>query len=194
MRMMSVAAAIAVACAVSVSAQGRNFAGQWTIDAEKTAAANQGAVAVAASRVAVGGGGGGRGGGGGGRVIAGGGEPTTAVARSAAGGGGGRGGATVGAMTLSLDASGFTVGQGESSTTYRLDGTATVSDVRGGRATSKAAWQGDKLVIQTTTESEAGSSSSTTSWFLEGENLVREIASALPSGETSVRKTYYKKA
>jgi hypothetical protein len=182
-----VAAAVAVVWSVGVSAQGRNFGGQWVIDAEKT-----GATRTAAPTMVAAGGGGGRGGGGGGaavgtRVI----TERPAVARVAGGGGGGgRGGATIGPMGVTIDASAFTVTQGETATAYKLDGSPLVVEIGARRSTSRASWQGDKLVIQTTTEIEGSSVSSTTTWYLEGEYLVRETA----SGESTPRKTYYKRA
>src|SRR5262245_23667651 len=89
--------------ATTVFAQSPNFAGKWTRDAEKTAAANP---AMAAGG---GGGGGGRTGGG-------------------AGGGGGRtGGGGGGDMTITQDATSFTIeraGQGGTTTktTYKFNG------------------------------------------------------------------------
>ena len=191
-RAMYVAAAVAVVWSVGVSAQGRNFGGQWVVDAEKSAANRAAAPTMATTRD-----GGGRGGGGGvatRTILA---EPpaapTTAAVRSA-GGGGGRGGAAVGPMGVAIDASAFTVTQGETATIYKLDGTPVVVENGSRRSTSRASWQGDKLVIQTTTEFDGNSTSSTTTWYLEGDSLVRETATVSPSGESIPRKTYYKRA
>ncbi len=192
-RVSMVAAALAVAWSAGVSAQGRNFAGQWVVDTEKTSAT----ISRSAVGTVAGGGGGGRGGGGGG-VIA---ERRTVVSGGgggggtmSAGGGGGRGGAATGPMVVTIDAAAFTTTQGEMSTIYRLDGTPTVNESARGRSTTKAGWQGDRLVIQTTTEVEGSSFSSTTTWYLEGEHLVRETATMSASGESVPRKTYYKRA
>jgi hypothetical protein len=191
---MYVAAAVAVVWSVGVSAQGRNFGGHWVVDAEKSAANRAAAPTMSA------GGGVARGAGGGGGVAtrtiiterpA---ATATAAVRGGAGGGGGRGGAAVGPMGVAIDAAAFTVTQGETATIYKLDGTPLVVESGSRRSTSRASWQGDKLVIQTTTEFDGNSTSSTTTWYLEGESLVRETATVSPSGESVPRKTYYKRA
>lgn len=176
----------------SVGAQGRNFSGTWVIDSEKTMAAMQTAAGeMAGAVVARSAGGGGRGGamvsaGGGGGVAGG------AVARSsgggtmtAAGGGGGRGGA-VGVATdtvITLDATTFSLDSGGIHTSYPLNGTEVTVQVRNSEARAKASWKGDTLVIEQTIDSPNGPVTSTTSWFLEGDSLVRE----------TTRKTYYKR-
>lgn len=186
----------------SVGAQGRNFSGTWVIDSEKTMAAMQAAVGeMTGAVVARSGGGGGRGGamvsaGGGGGVAGG------AVARSgggggvasagsgggtmtAAGGGGGRGGA-VGVATdtvITLDASTFSTDIGGIHTSYPLNGSEVTIQLRNSEARAKASWKGDTLVIEQTINSPNGPVTSTTSWFLEGDSLVRE----------TTRKTYYKR-
>ena len=214
--LMSVTA-VAVLASVGLSAQGRNFAGTWTIDTEKTMAAN------AAAGGARGGGFGGGGGGGGGAVItSAGGGGGTAVARSGggggggavmtgggggavarggggggtmvAGGGGGRGGAVPAGLTLSIDANSFTMSQGETTTVYRTDGSINNIESTGAKTTAKASWQGDSLVIETTREMETGTIVSTATWYLEGASLVRETKTASAAGEQVVRKTYYKKS
>ena len=197
--LMGVAAAALVS--VGLGAQGRNFSGTWTIDSEKTMAAN---VAVAggagggarggggavggevrrvggdAGAVAVAAGGGGRGGGGGGEV------------RARSGGAGGATAAPVG-TTIAIDAKSFTITQGQNATVYALDGTA--SDVSTGarKATAKATWQGDKLNIETTSEGPNGPVVSHAAWYLEGEWLVRENTATGPDGQSVSRKTYFKK-
>ena len=97
-----------------VSAQGRNFAGTWTLDVDRMAE-----TMAAVARSGGGGGGGMRGGGGAGGSVAAGGA---VGAGGGAGGGGmrGRSGGPAGPMTLSLDANSFTVGSGEISTGYKL--------------------------------------------------------------------------
>ena len=213
-RLMSVLAA-AVVASVGLSAQGRNFAGVWTIDAEKTMAANPaGAGGGGVARGGgFGGGGGGavitsagggggavaRSGGGGGAVGAGGGGGGAVVARGGGGGamvggGGGRGGAMPAGITLSIDANSFTIAQGEMTTVYRTDGSINNIESPGPKTTAKAAWQGDSLVIETTRETENGNVVSTATWYLDGASLVRETKSTNPAGEQIVRKTYYKKS
>lgn len=176
----------------SLSAQGRNFAGSWTIDAERTAAANPGA--VMGGRGGGGGGGGARSGGGGGGTI----TPITggvAAGGGARGGGGGgmRGGGGPVAMSITADANTFTVGSGEMTTTYRLDGTPTTTETPRGQSTAKASWQGDRIVIETTNQGPNGPMVSTATWYLEGDALVRETSAPGPNGEAIARKTYFKR-
>ena len=111
-----------------------------------------------------------------------------------ASGGGGRGGAMPSGMTLSIDASSFTISQGETTTVYRTDGSVNNIESPGPKTTAKAAWKGDSLIIETTRETENGNVVSTATWYLEGESLVRETKSSNAAGEQMVRKTYYKKA
>ena len=197
-RALLMGAAAALFVSAGLAAQGRNFSGSWTIDSEKTAAAGGGA--------GVGGGGGGgavmarSGGGGGGdrAIVAGGGGGGATMA--AGGGGGARrsvsGGAPVIAsgMTLALDANTFTITQGQTATTYHTDGSVTNLDNGTRKASAKAAWQGDKLVIETTTESPRGTMVSQAIWYLEGDSLVRENKSTTPDGQEIVRKTYFKRS
>jgi len=194
-RAMYVAAAVAVVWSVGVSAQGRNFGGQWVVDAEKSAA-NRAVAPTMSAGGAVARGAGGSGGGVATRTIITERPAAPAAVRTGggAGGGGGRGGAAVGPMGVAIDAAAFTVTQGETATIYKLDGTPLVVENGSRRSTSRASWQGDKLVIQTTTEFDGNSTSSTTTWYLEGESLVRETATVSPSGESVPRKTYYKRA
>lgn len=185
MRQMAVMAALAVGMSVmSVAAQGRNFSGTWVVDAEKTAAAAP------------------AGGGGGGAVISGGGGGGGAVAtRSIAGGGVGGGVRTAGAggggggamirsaatgstdTVITLDASTFTIEVGGVTTSYPTNGTETPVEVRGRAGRASAKWNGDVLTITTTFEGPNGPVTSSQSWSLEGESLVRD----------SGRKMYYKR-
>ena len=206
-RALLMGAAAAVLLSAGLAAQGRNFGGTWTIDTEKTAAA--------------GGGGGGRGGGGGGGAVvarsggAGGGAVAaggTGGAVMATGGGGARGGGgagcgavartggggggamiTTAGMTLALDANTFTITQGQMSTTYHTDGSTTNLDTAGRKASAKAAWQGDKLVIETTTESANGTMVTQATWYLDGDSLVRENKTTTPDGQEITRKTFFKR-
>ncbi|HYN07689.1 MAG TPA: hypothetical protein VES67_09885 [Vicinamibacterales bacterium] len=185
-----IAIGLGLLCA-TLSAQGRNFAGSWTIDLERTAAANAGAVM------------GGRGGGGGGGMRSGGGggggtvTPVTGgvVGGGARGGGGGMrsGGTGPVPMSITADANTFTVGSGETTTTYRLDGTATTNETPRGQVTVKASWQGDRVVIETTNQGPSGPMVSTATWYLEGDALVRETSAPGPNGEAILRKTYFKR-
>ena len=190
---------------ISVGAQGRNFSGTWVIDSEKTAAAMQSSGETpGGSIVARGVGGGGTGGsatggavsaGGGGRVIAGGGGGGAAVGGGSGGGvmtaaagvGGARvarGGVAVSTdMTITMDGTTFSVEQGGTQSNYPLDGSETTIQTRGGQAKARASWKGDTLIIEQTIDSPNGPVTSTTSWFMEGDSLVRLTA----------RRTYYKK-
>jgi hypothetical protein len=85
------------------------------------------------------------------------------------------------------------VTQGETTTAYALDGSATDISNAMRKATAKASWQGDKLVIQTTAEGPNGPVVSQATWYLEGESLVRENSSTGPDGQAITRKTYFKK-
>ena len=191
-RAVIVGVAAAALMSVGLGAQGRNFSGTWTIDSEKTMAANAGVAAA-----------GGRGGGGAvGTIERRVGDPTTAGA-VAVGGGGARGGGGGGAVvaragapagtTITLDTKSFSVTQGETTTAYALDGSATDISNAMRKATAKASWQGDKLVIQTTAEGPNGPVVSQATWYLEGESLVRENSSTGPDGQAITRKTYFKK-
>ena len=180
-----------------VFAQGRNFAGSWTVDQEKTMAAMSTTEAPAGVIARGGGGGGGgmRSGGGGGTatgVGAGGGGTFGAVGARSGGGGGRGGGGAAPATVLALDTSTFTIGTGENARIYRLDGTPTILETPAGRSTSKAGWKEDKLVIETTLENANPPVHTTAIWYLEGDSLVRETHST-GSGQTSVRKTYFKR-
>jgi hypothetical protein len=188
--MSAVAAALMT---VSLGAQGRNFGGTWSIDAEKTAASNP---AMSGGR----GGGGARGGGGGGAIVATS-ATTTATAGAVAVGGGGRGGGgggvarsggagTPAVTTVTVDANTFTLVQGQTTTSYRTDGSVTNLDNEMRKASAKASWQGDKLVVETTTETPNGPIVGHATWYLEGEWLVRENA----DGTEVIRKTYYKRS
>jgi hypothetical protein len=178
-----------------VFAQGRNFAGTWTIDSERTAAASG-----LEQRVVAGGGGVARSGGGGaGGGVAAGGAVMRMGGGGAAGGFGGGGGArsggggvmVAGPVSITMDASTFAVG----GASYRLDGSVTTIETPRGTTTAKAAWSGDKLVIETTSQGPNGPLVSKATWYLEGESLVRETSLPAPDGaDPIVRKTYYKKS
>ena len=127
-----------------------------------------------------------------------------------AGGGGGRGGggtisaAPAGAgmrsgggptpTVIAMDAGSFKIGSGENITTYKTDGSVQTITTARGEVKAKAAWKGDKLVIETTSEGPNGPLTSTNTWYLEGEALVRETNSTTPDGQTIARKTFFKKS
>ena len=91
--------------------------------------------------------------------------------------------------TILLEGTSFTVGM----TTYKIDGTITI-DAQGRTITAKAAWKGDKLVIEETVPGPAGNVVTTVSWYLDGQHLVRERSTPSPTGgEPRVTKTYLKR-
>jgi hypothetical protein len=207
-RVIPVMAIVGAFWTAGVIAQGRNFAGNWTIDQERTAAANASA-GGGGGAMRGGGGGGGRGGGAVGAVAAG--STTGGTVAVAGGGGGGRGGAAVGSISpagagmrsggappqtvISVNASSFTIGVGETApTTYKTDGSVnTITNAAGQEVKAKASWKGDKLVIETTTETPNGPRSATNTWYLEGEALVRETSRTTADGQAITNKTYFKK-
>ena len=207
-RVIPVMAMVGAFWTADVIAQGRNFAGNWTVDVERTSAAN-------AAAMGAGGGGGARGGRGAAAVgtvaAAGTAAPLSsgsyAGAVAVAGGGGARGGA-VGAApagagmrsgggptptVIAMDAGSFKIGSGENITTYKTDGSVQTITTARGEVKAKAAWKGDKLVIETTSEGPNGPLTSTNTWYLDGEALVRETNSTTPDGQTIARKTFFKK-
>jgi hypothetical protein len=166
-----VSAAAFVLATAGLFAQGKaNFSGSWTVDAEKTAAANPAPPA-------------GGGGGGGGR---------------AGGGGGGRGGGQAGPMTVKQDATSLSVerqGQnGPTTTVYKLDGSKQTVTMGQGEATVVAKPEGATIVIETTRDMGGTMATTKQVWSMEGDYLV--ISSTQPGrqgGEPTTRKTYYKK-
>ena len=208
-RVIPVMAMVGALWTADVIAQGRNFAGNWTVDVERTSAAN----------AAMGGGGGGaRGGRGaatGGTMVAAAGtgtaveqRTTTGGAVAVAGGGGGRGGGTISAApagagmrsgggptptVIAMDAGSFKIGSGENITSYKTDGSVQTITTARGEVKAKAAWKGDKLVIETTSEGPNGPLTSTNTWYLEGESLIRETNSTTPDGQTIAKKDVLQK-
>lgn len=161
------AAAIALS-AVTVLAQAKpNFAGKWTMDAPAAPAAPP------AGAPAGGGGGGGRGGrGGGGWGM----SPTI----------------TQDATTLTIE---YTQGENPVKLVYKLDGTESKNMMmgRGGQTeqVSKAMWNGDKLMIHTTTA--AGEQVRTIS--LDGGKLVIETSNpGRDGGPATTSKVTYSKS
>jgi hypothetical protein len=192
-RAVMLSAVAAVLLSVGVGAQGRNFSGAWVIDSEKTAASSGGAanggaggvitrsaVAGSTTRAVAGGGGAG---GGGGAVAAGDGS------RARAGGAG-----IAPGLSVTMDANSFTIVNGSTTTTYKLDGSVTNIDNPRGKVSAKASWQGDRISIESTSETPNGVVTTHASWYLEGEYLVRENKSTSQDGEELIRKTYYKRA
>jgi hypothetical protein len=134
-----------------------NFNGKWVLDAEKTAAANEGM-----------------------------------------GGRGGRGGG--GPMTLTVDAATLTreleMQSGVVKIVYKLDGSEQTVAMGQGEAKAKAKWDGNTIVIETTSPNQEGTPVTRTAVYtIEGDYLV--IANTGPGrggGAPVTRKMYYKKS
>ena len=88
----------------------------------------------------------------------------------------------------------FTIATAETSTAYKLDGSATTTETPRGNVTVKAGWKDDRIVIETTAPGPAGPMVSTTSWYLDGAALVRETSVTGADGQPIVRKLYYKRS
>jgi hypothetical protein len=112
-------------------------------------------------------------------------------------GGGGRGGMMAGPMTIRQTADTLTIERqgpnGAITQTYKLDGSESENKMmgRGGEMTvkSKAKWDGDKLVIESTREGQNGPVTNTATYSLQGASLVVENA-----GGRGPSKLVYKKA
>ncbi len=177
--MRRVAAVLGTAAMVvmttAVFAQKPNFAGKWTVDAEKTAAANPAPAGGAA------GGGGGRAGGG-------------------AGGGGGMRGGGGGTFELKMDGNNLIrVQNGQDGTPvetkYVTDGAKHDGTQQGTSYVAK--WEGNTIVIETTRVGQDGTpmAPSKLVYSMEGEWLVgAQTTTPRGGGEATTRKTYYKKA
>ena len=168
-RAIAISSAMAIVlCGAALMAQGKNFAGKWTPDTDKNAAA----MAAMAGAGGGGGGGGARGGGGGGR------------------------GGVASDMTIAMDAKTLTITRttqaGETKTVYNLDGTDSKITMGQGEAVAKAKWDGDKLVIETTSQGQNGPQVQKVTWYLDGASLVQERAPRQEGAPAA--KTFYKKA
>jgi len=149
-------------------AQGKpDLSGTWTFDEAKSD--------PAPARAGGGGGGGGRGGG---RM---GGAPATAMTIKQT------------AAQLSMDR---TTAQGAQTVVYKLDGSESTNTIGPGPATSKAMWDGNKLVI-TTTQTVQGRGGEITInskeiYSVQGNVLTIETTRTTPAGDQS-RKLIYTK-
>lgn len=196
-RAVMLSAVAAALLSIGVGAQGRNFSGTWVIDQEKTTAAGGGAMGgrgggsgevtrsrvdgSAAGAVAVGG-------------VARGGGGDRAIAAAGVGGVRSAGGGAAAGLSLTMDANSFTIANGATTTTYKLDGSVTNIENPRAKISAKASWQGDRIAIETTSESPNGAIVTHAFWYLEGEYLVRENKSTGPDGQDVIRKTYYKRS
>ena len=162
--------ALAAALVATVAAQAKpDFSGTWTFDEAKSDPAPARA----------GGGGGGGGGRGGGRM---GGAPATAMTIKQT------------PAELSMDR---TTAQGAQTVVYKLDGSESKNTIGMGPATSKAVWDGARLVI-TTTQTVQGRGGEITIdskeiYSVQGPTLTIETTRTTPAGEQT-RKLIYTKS
>jgi hypothetical protein len=177
-RMTAMLGALAmVMLTVSLSAQGKpNFTGKWTRD---------GGAGGGAAAGGGGGGGGARGAGGGG---GGGGQR---------GGGGGGGGFQCGMeCTITQDATSLkvtrSVGGTDQTATFKLDGSDSSNPGRGGTpVVSKAKWDGNAIVVSTTSDMGGTSVTSTQKITMDGAKMSIETNSGR-EGATPQKSTYTK--
>jgi hypothetical protein len=103
------------------------------------------------------------------------------------GGGGGRGG---GPIVISQTATDITIGMA----TYKLDGSESVNEGRGGQAKSKAHWDGAKLVIETSREMQgmAMTSKEVRSLSADGKDMTVETAFSTPQGDRNQKQVFTK--
>ena len=105
------------------------------------------------------------------------------------GGRGGRGGAA-GPIELKQTATTITIGPA----TYKLDGSESVNEGRGGAATSKAHWDGMKLVIETTRDMQGMTitSKEVRSLSADGKEMTVETAISTPQGDRNQKQVFTK--
>jgi hypothetical protein len=122
------------------------------------------------------------------------------------GGGGGRGGGRMGgapatAMTIKQTANELTMdrttAQGAQTVVYKLDGSESKNTIGMGPATSKAAWEGSKLVIATTQTVQGRGGEITIDskdiYSVEGNTLTIDTTRNTPAG-AQTRKLIYTKS
>jgi hypothetical protein len=97
-------------------------------------------------------------------------------------GGGGRGGG-MGPMTIKQTAAEMTITRGQNNLTYKLDGTESVNQGRGGEMKSTAKFDGAKLVIKTSMESPNGAMETTATYSLSADGKELTVVTASARGE-----------
>lgn len=127
-------------------------------------------------------------------------DPASAPAPGGGGRGGGRGGLgpeltiTQDATTVKLDYMGGGRNPGPVSLTYNLDGSDSTNMMNGNEQVSKAAWDGDKLVITTTVSFGGNSLEQKRMLSLEGGDLVVESENpGRGGGAPTTTRAVYKK-
>lgn len=165
-RVLLLTAIATLAIAVGVLAQAKpNFTGNWVLD-------------PALSQM----------GGGPGGAAPGGGAP---------GGGGGRGGFGAGPQKITQTAAELvierTMGETVQKTIYKLDGSPSVNETRGGQSTSVSKWDGAKLVTTTKAETQRGPSETTEIRSLAADGtMVVEMTRQGQAGPTTTKMVYKK--
>ncbi len=103
-------------------------------------------------------------------------------------GGGGRGPA--GPVVIKQTAAEIAIGPA----TYKLDGSASMNEGRGGQMTSKAKWDGAKLVIETTRDMQGMSitTKEVRSISADGKDMTVETAISTPQGDQNRKQVYTK--
>jgi hypothetical protein len=103
-------------------------------------------------------------------------------------GGGGRGPA--GPVEIKQTAAEITIGPA----TYKLDGSESINEGRGGQAKSKAHWDGAKLVIETSRDIQGMSitSKEVRSLSADGKEMTVDTAISTPQGDQNRKQVYTK--
>ena len=103
-------------------------------------------------------------------------------------GGGGRGPA--GPVVITQTAAEIVIGPA----TYKLDGSPSVNEGRGGQVTSKAKWDGAKIVIETTRDMQGMSitTKEVRSLSADGKDMTVETAISTPQGDINRKQVYTK--
>lgn len=102
---------------------------------------------------------------------------------------GGRGG-PAGPIEITQTATTITIGPA----TYKLDGSESVNEGRGGQMKSKAHWDGAKLVIETTRDMRGMTMTSkeVRSLSADGKEMTVEIAISTPQGDRNQKQVFTK--
>jgi hypothetical protein len=117
---------------------------------------------------------------------------TLDAARSDApmGRGGRGGGGAAGPVEIKQTAATIVIGPA----TYKLDGSESVNQGRGGEVKSKAHWDGAKLVIETTRDFQGTpiTSKEVRSLSADGKDMIVETSISTPQGDRNTKQTYTK--
>jgi hypothetical protein len=98
---------------------------------------------------------------------------------------GGRGG-MAGPMTVKQTAAELEVTRGQNASTYKLDGTESVSKTARGESKSTVTFDGAKLVIKTAMEGPNGTMETTATWSLSADGKELTIVNATQRGERTM--------